>query len=118
MLKANGIDSIPVHAGPSYPIIIPHTFHRDYWYGNDGFSDVPDVYPPSTTIQYNETESHQAILAIGKLAQRYPGEIDLIGKRRNYPYLIKRKKLMYYFVDNVGTARNSHIIKFLTNSIF
>lgn len=53
LLKANNVD-IPVYIGSSNPIIIPKSFHRDFWYGLDGFSDVPNIYPPSDSVNVTE----------------------------------------------------------------
>ena len=65
--------------GTPHPYLMSRENKRDFWYGQDGFSDFPKVYPPSKLFQndtFDRTLAHQKI---AELVLANPDKIEIIG---------------------------------------
>lgn len=64
---------IPVYPGADRAIL--ETPPSDYFYGKDGFGDVPDPNPPNK----DEAQKIHAVDAMIRLVDAYPGDITIIA---------------------------------------
>ena len=91
MLKANE-KSVPVYAGQTRPLVPTKNEEKDFWYGRDGFSDVPNVFPTSDSVSDAQIESKLAAVALVELIRAHPNEIELVAVGTRV-----RNQIIYWF---------------------
>ena len=77
LLRVAERTDIPIYAGVNAPLVgLPHKNY--FYYGADGFGDVPEGDDADMTSAGGTAEKEHAVSALLKLADAHPGEITLV----------------------------------------
>ena len=77
LLRIADRTDIPVYAGAHAPLVgLPHKNY--FFFGSDGFGDVPDVNNDEEVSSAETAETDRAIPALLRLVDAHPGEITLL----------------------------------------
>ena len=77
LLRVAERTDIPIYAGANAPMVgLPHK--NSFYYGSDGFGDVPEGDYSETASAGGAEEKEHAVSALLKLADAHPGEITLV----------------------------------------